>query len=551
MFKNRKPKIIASYEDDEEGNNDFNTHSNDHKNNKLSSTRPVTTNDDNKQPKLSIFKKKTSLSLKNAGHSTNSSNTRKKRDENSDEANFNSGIDNDLKVGLKKPNALSNLDDVDDLETVVIRPRKQTGFSSKSKAPISSFSSNTKPKSRLQAASTLKPNAFSSIKQTSSYDDSDEDGTVDRQQKTQESTQGGVQLLDDDMDMRDAYIDDDIVNDVDMSGQSSGKKVRFAADDNDSHHDDELPITGNNTNTKTTSITRTLLQPLDNPNEYKASNTVDVPAEDFIPLDPETLSEEKGLLETRLYNEYDMEEGVEMLDEDLALDEQTKERQRRWKRLIMEEAIDATEAEKFKENNGNQVGQGNEELSTGDGEEEDDEDREETEMWEKNQLMSSVVYGHSELEHQKALQKLKSDNDQVPDSKTSSNSGSSSSSSSKPNSNSKSKSKDNTSSDTSLKVPPLPSLTAVLDRVKSTASKMEKKKDELEKEILELKSQVDEIEKKQAETQQKLDEAGKKYEMVMNGDGHNQQPQQQPSNEQVEEEEAKQQRDQDGDFDMN
>lgn len=73
----------------------------------------------------------------------------------------------------------------------------------------------------------------------------------------------------------------------------------------------------------------------------------------FIPLDPETIAEEKDLLETRLYNEFDLEgmvnplilicltriEGVGFEDEELALDKKLATAQADRRRKEMEDAI--------------------------------------------------------------------------------------------------------------------------------------------------------------------------------------------------------------------
>ncbi len=61
--------------------------------------------------------------------------------------------------------------------------------------------------------------------------------------------------------------------------------------------------------------------------------------DEYIPLDPETIAEERELLEAELYNEQDLEEGVGFQDEELALDNQQRDAQEDDRRREMREAI--------------------------------------------------------------------------------------------------------------------------------------------------------------------------------------------------------------------
>ncbi|KAF5093669.1 hypothetical protein D0Z03_002327 [Geotrichum reessii] len=79
--------------------------------------------------------------------------------------------------------------------------------------------------------------------------------------------------------------------------------------------------------------------------------------DDFIPLDPETIAEERELLEAELYNEQDLEEGVGFQDEELALDNRQRNAQEDERRREMREAIADYENEL-------QAGPGEDMLST-------------------------------------------------------------------------------------------------------------------------------------------------------------------------------------------
>lgn len=61
--------------------------------------------------------------------------------------------------------------------------------------------------------------------------------------------------------------------------------------------------------------------------------------DEYIPLDPETVAEERELLEAELYNEQDLEEGVGFQDEELALDNRQRNAQEDERRREMREAI--------------------------------------------------------------------------------------------------------------------------------------------------------------------------------------------------------------------
>jgi hypothetical protein len=61
--------------------------------------------------------------------------------------------------------------------------------------------------------------------------------------------------------------------------------------------------------------------------------------DEYIPLDPETIAEERELLEAELYNEQDLEEGVGFQDEELVLDNRRRDAQEDDRRREMREAI--------------------------------------------------------------------------------------------------------------------------------------------------------------------------------------------------------------------
>lgn len=506
MFKNRKPKIIASYDDEEEEAPSFSIKS---------------TNNESKTSN-SRFKKK-SLKLGNTVTNTVANNL----DKSSNSVNDNS----------KSRNT-----EIEDLETIVIKPRKNTGFGFKSTS--NTFSSKPKQKKTLHVfPSNESPVKLSSTKKLQYPNHENDSGDEENAQHSNINRLGGdtsldiesskiavqsagLQIHDDDMDMKENYYDNSVIDDDHTINREddhmfgpiptrSDKKVRFFDEEasmssstpSNSLH--KSPVTSLNTMGKVSSITSTLLTPLSSTAnsgskvlQYEYPETLDTSA-DFISLDPKTVSEEKNLMEARLYNEYDMEEGVEMLDEDLALDEQAKERQRRWKRLMMEQAIDLTEAEKLPDISTVQPS-AESTIDEIDPDNENEAQKAETDMWERNQLMNSVVYGHTELEQQKSIKALSSTtkNDMPIGSKSrdiSSNSAKSGKS-------------------LSTEIPPLPSFDTVMSRVQNILTKMHTKQKDLDEEILKLNEETKEIGKKQELAQQKLDEAGKKYESIKNNE---------------------------------
>lgn len=317
----------------------------------------------------------------------------------------------------------------------------------------------------------------------------------------------GLQIHDDDMDMKENYYDNSVIDDdhtinpddgnifgpipirSDKSKVSRRRSVYVLSTPSNSLY--KPSVTSLNTMGKVSSITSTLLTPLSNTAnsgskvlQYEYPETLDTSA-DFIPLDPKTVNEEKNLMEARLYNEYDMEEGVEMLDEDLALDEQAKERQRRWKRLMMEKAIDLTEAEKLPDISTVQPSAEStiDEIHS---DNENEAQKAETDMWERNQLMNSVVYGHTELEQQKSMKALSSNtNNGMPIG-------------SKPREISSSSAKSGKT--LSTEIPPLPSFDTVMSCVQNILTTMHNKQKDLDEEIMKLNEETKEIEKTRVDT---------------------------------------------------
>lgn len=504
MFKNRKPKIIASYEEEEEEE-------------AVPSFSIKTTNNESKTSN-SRFKKK-SLKLGNTTNNTVTNNL-------------------DKSSNAEKDNSKGRNTEIEDLETIVIKPRKNTGFGLKSTS--NTFSSKPKQKKTLHVfPPNESPVKFSSTKklqypnhesdlgneentQNSNADRLGGDTSLDVESSKIAVQSAGLQIHDDDMDMKENYYDNSVIDDDHTINPDDGnifgpipirsdKKVKFL--DEEASMSSPTPsnslykpsVTSLNTMGKVSSITSTLLTPLSNTAnsgskvlQYEYPETLDTSA-DFIPLDPKTVNEEKNLMEARLYNEYDMEEGVEMLDEDLALDEQAKERQRRWKRLMMEKAIDLTEAEKLPDISTVQPSAEStiDEIHS---DNENEAQKAETDMWERNQLMNSVVYGHTELEQQKSMKALSSNtNNGMPIG-------------SKPREISSSSAKSGKT--LSTEIPPLPSFDTVMSCVQNILTTMHNKQKDLDEEIMKLNEETKEIGKKQELTQQKLDEAGKKYESI-------------------------------------
>lgn len=183
--------------------------------------------------------------------------------------------------------------------------------------------------------------------------------------------------------------------------------------------------------------------------------------EDFISLEPEVLAEEKDLLETRIYNEYDMEEGVEMLDEDLALDKKTQKTQEELRRQMIEEAIEDVEND------------------TGD---------EDTDLWLRNQLHHSTVAHSGETDE---------DIDMADKSRHSKKNGE----------------KKNKIDLSSIK---LPRLEAVLAHVHTNLDKLTAEKETIQSEITQLSGEIEKINEKQALVQEKINQAGANYQAAPN-----------------------------------
>lgn len=475
MFKNRKPKIITSYDESDEENQALNIRSN------------KSSNDGEKSGPTLKFKKPTRIGLKSRQRSGTSSTTSSGKPE----------------------------DDIeDDIESVVIKPlnsRKKIGFTA----------------SKISSSSNFKPKFTGNIKIPNQ--DSEDEGDIDtkdeappktlrssytkdylnelklttpnRPRQIVEST--GFQLHDEDIDMEESYDDSEFQ--TTERSKTSNKKVRFAdtpTEETDIKTPPKISITSSLlSGLSSLSSQQSELQAkhrLLSSNYSEYDDDIDVSA-DYIPLDPTSVSEEKSLMESRIYNEYDMEEGVEILDEDLALDEKSKESQRRWKRLMMEEAIESVEAEAIPKDTS-----GNDDPEKHYLDDVNNEDKEETDMWERNQLMNSVVYGHSELEQQKAFKSLQSGKNSVNRTKT------------KPSEPKNTPSKEDTAEKETV-IPSIPDLDTVLNRVQLMLTKLKTKKNGLEEKVTVLNAELEDIEKKQELGQQKLDDAAKKYEDLRSG----------------------------------
>lgn len=304
------------------------------------------------------------------------------------------------------------------------------------------------------------------------------------------STQSfGVTIIDDDIEMND--LNGDVLQDATAKKNKTGKQVRFNT---------EVESSNGTIASLSTSLpdTDTHMDDLfkDNPkriiidDEYGDDSiesklaAQDSDSEDsMIIMDPASMREEKEIQESRIYNEYDMEEGVEYLDEDLAIGNQEKLTQDKLKKLQMEKAIEEME-------------------------DEEQEGDSETFLWERNQLKSSNLRGvtNEGIENHSALDMrnkppynfVDDGKDELTESIEESNS----------------KSGENIVSPFS-NLPSIPTFEHTLNRVQKALEALQEDKNKTQDNISHFKSELDSLNQRQLTLQEQLDNSSLQFSSVL------------------------------------
>lgn len=554
MFSNRKPKIIATYDDDEDEENNL----------------PI--------KQLSLKNPKGTILPQIKGKSTSTIKKTLTRQFQSLSSSSSSSSQSKSKSRIKTSFQTDENDD-EDLDSVVIKPLVRNNSLFKSKIATSSTSSKSslnntgnkpKPKSNndiitdstaaivnqksqphpkdleSQFKNEEKPSISNSPQYTKEYLNELRSTTPTRPAQPNnldESSSMPIIIEDDeDIEMSDA---DDIdgtyqTKKSNKSKKNSGKRVRFDSNPSILNSSDiENDIESLNYEDSNNDDISPTNQPPSNKIKPTGSETEE---EDFIALDPETIEEEKDLAETRMYNEYDMEEGVEMLDEDLALDKKSKTSQDNYKRMIMEEAINDMEDEESDNNSDSNI-------------------------WERNQLQHSVVYNHGHpdvdlidslplpLHSKKSNTKRQEDKSFIFDTKSKNEIHNKSNTKSEVNINLANEDENDNDNDASHvnstnkkgndvnneteenthenhdhkskhnhdsnNIPPLPQLDDVLDHVNTTLEKMKARRNSLASEIEQFNLEIERIKNRQTIVQDKLFRSSLNYKLEQKSGGSN------------------------------
>lgn len=295
----------------------------------------------------------------------------------------------------------------------------------------------------------------------------------------------GVTIIDDDIEMTD--LNSDILQDPSVKKNQQKKQVRFNTEVESSNGMiAPLSTSFSDTDVNMEDSTKNGPKHIIIDDEYGDDSIVsklatqDSDSEDsMIIMDAASMREEKEIQESRIYNEYDMEEGVEYLDEDLAIGNQEKITQDKLKKLQMEKAIEQME------------------------DEEQDGDSE-TFLWERNQLKSSNLRGiiHEKTEKPSRLEMGKNKAHTFIDDGKDELSENMEETIPKVN--------ENTAS-SFLNLPSIPTFEHTLNRVQKALESIQKDKQKTQDSISHLKNEIDSLNQRQLTLQEQLDRSGLQF----------------------------------------